>query len=260
MSMSSRPFLPCGYISPKRPTQPPSVSSRSTRTTWRPMSARPIAARRPVIPPPMTSVLGVVSTTIGSSGVESRVRAIPARTRPMALSVAASSSSRVDPRALLADVDLGVLVRVHAAPGGDAPERVGVELRGAGGHDEAVEAELLDVLGDLLLAGLGAGEHGRPGDDHGLLAERLGGDPLDVDVVGDVAAAVADVDADFPPAWAIRAGASESVIPARRSAHAGTSTFSRRARSRWAETCATVAPACRIDSAMSFAPEAAPAT
>ena len=58
------------------------------------MSARPIAARRPAIPPPMTSVFGVVSTTIGSSGVVSRVRAIPARTRPRALSVAASSSSR----------------------------------------------------------------------------------------------------------------------------------------------------------------------
>ncbi len=58
------------------------------------MSASPMAARRPAIPPPMTSVFGVVSTTMGSSGVESRVRAIPARTRPMALSVAARSSSR----------------------------------------------------------------------------------------------------------------------------------------------------------------------
>ena len=180
------------------------------------MSARPMAARRPAIPPPMTSVWGVVSTTIGSSGVESRVRAIPARTRPRALSVAAASSSRVDPRALLADVDLGVLVGVHAGPGCHAPERVGVELRRAGGHDEAVEAELLDVLGDLLLAGLGAGEHGRAGDDDGLLAERLRGDPLDVDVVGDVAAAVADVDADLARGrhGDLVPGAGASLMPA----------------------------------------------
>ncbi len=57
------------------------------------MSARPMAARRPAIPPPITSVWGTVSTTIGSSGVVSRVRAIPARTSAVALSVAAASSS-----------------------------------------------------------------------------------------------------------------------------------------------------------------------
>ncbi len=54
---------------------------------------------------------------------------------------------RVHPRALFADVDLGVLVGIHARTGCHAPERVGVELRRAGGHDEAVEAEPLDVLG-----------------------------------------------------------------------------------------------------------------
>ena len=226
------------------------------------MSARPIAARRPAIPPPMTSVRGVVSTTSGSSGDVRRVRAIPARTRPMALSVAASSVVAVDPRALLADVDLRVLVGVHAGPGRHAPERVRVELRRARGDDEAVEAELLDVLDDLLLAGLGAGEHRRAGDHDGLLAQRLRGDPLHVDVVGDVAAAMADVDADLAPDGTARAFgvAAGRLILARRVAHAGTSTFSRRDRSRWAETCATVAPACTIDSAMSLAPEAAPAT
>ena len=57
------------------------------------MSARPIAARRPVIPPPITSVCGIVSTTIGSSGVVKRVRAIPARTSAVAFSVAAAGSS-----------------------------------------------------------------------------------------------------------------------------------------------------------------------
>ncbi len=107
---------------------------------------------------------------------------------------------------------------------------------------------------DLLLARFGAGEHRRAGDHDGFLAERLRGDPLHVDVVGDVAAAVADVDTDLARGW------HEGPVLAWRLAHASTSTFSRRDRSRWAETCATVAPACRIDSAMSFAPEAAPAT
>ena len=57
------------------------------------MSARPTAARSPAIPPPMTSVCGSVSTTIGSSGVVRRVRSMPARTSAVALSVAAASSS-----------------------------------------------------------------------------------------------------------------------------------------------------------------------
>ena len=45
------------------------------------------------MPPPMTSVRGTVSTTSGSYGVVSRVRAMPARTRLVALRVAAASSS-----------------------------------------------------------------------------------------------------------------------------------------------------------------------
>jgi hypothetical protein len=52
-----------------------------------------MAARRPAIPPPITSVRGSVSTTIGSRGVVSRVREMPARTRAVAFSVAASWSS-----------------------------------------------------------------------------------------------------------------------------------------------------------------------
>ncbi len=44
--------------------------------------------------------------------------------------------------------------------------------------------------------GVGAGEHHLAGDDHARLALGGGDHLVDVDVVGDVAAAVADVDAD----------------------------------------------------------------
>ena len=90
---SSAPFRPCGYIRPIFATWPPSSASRSTRKTPMPMSARPIAARMPATPPPMTSDFLVVSTTIGSSGSDRRVRAMPALIRPMALFVVPSASS-----------------------------------------------------------------------------------------------------------------------------------------------------------------------
>ena len=57
------------------------------------MSASPMAARSPATPPPTTRVFWVVSTTIGSSGSVSRVRAMPALTRLMALSVVPCASS-----------------------------------------------------------------------------------------------------------------------------------------------------------------------
>jgi hypothetical protein len=92
-SISSLPRRSWGYIGPNRRTHPPSSSSRSMSVTLRPMSARPTAARRPAIPPPITSVCGSVSTTSGSSGVVWRVREMPARTSAVAFSVAASVSS-----------------------------------------------------------------------------------------------------------------------------------------------------------------------
>ena len=45
------------------------------------------------MPPPMTRVCGMVSTTIGSSGTVFRVRPMPALTRAVALAVAPSGSS-----------------------------------------------------------------------------------------------------------------------------------------------------------------------
>ena len=96
---------------------------------------------------------------------------------------------------------------------------------------------LLDVADDLLLGRVRAGEHGRARDvDPGLVLDGVD-HPLDVDVVGDVAAAVADVDAD-----------PRSVMPLPFIC------------SRWAAAWAAAAPACRIDSGMSLAPEAEPAT
>ncbi len=67
---------------------------------------------------------------------------------------------RVRPGALLADVHLRVLVRVQAGALGHAAEGEGVQLRRAGGDDEAVELLLLDVPHDLLLRRVRAGEHG----------------------------------------------------------------------------------------------------
>ena len=88
---------------------------------------------------------------------------------------------------------------------------VDVKLRRARGDHEAVELLLLDVALHVSLAGVGAGEHHLAGDDHAGFAFGGGDDLVDIDVVGDVAAAVADVDAD----------------PALLLGHAGTFAFSR---------------------------------
>ena len=145
----------------------------------------------------------------------------------------------VRPRALLADVHLGVLEGIHAGALGDVTKGDRVELGRARGHNERVEALLVGILDDLLLGRIGAGEHCRPGDhDVGVVFDR-GDNLVDVDVVADVAAALADVHADLA------------------AAHACTFTF---ARSRWAAAWATAAPAWRMESGMSLAPAAEPAT
>jgi hypothetical protein len=151
----------------------------------------------------------------------------------------------VRPRALLADVHLGVLEGVHAGALGDVAEGHRVELRRARGDDERVEALLLGVLHDLLLGRVGAGEHRRAGDDDVVVALDVLDDLVHVDVVTDVAAALADVDADLAAAHGCTF------------AFAASATF---ALSRWAAAWATAAPAWRIESGMSLAPAAAPAT
>ena len=98
---------------------------------------------------------------------------------------------------------------------------------------------LLDVALHVPLARVGAGEHHLAGHHDAGLGLGRRDDLVDVDVVGDVAAAVADIDPD----------------PALGLGHAGTFAFSSQA-----ATWATVEPAWRIESAMSLAPDAAPAT
>src|ERR1035437_5096496 len=72
-------------------------------------------------------------------------------------------------------------------------------------NDDAVEPELEDVVGDQLLPGARAHEPVFARDDYALVLEGLArpaGDLDHVDDAGDVAAAVADVDAD--PDFAFR--------------------------------------------------------
>ena len=115
----------------------------------------------------------------------------------------------VRPRALLADVHLRVLIGIEAGALGDLAEGEGMQLGRARSHDDAVELLLLDVVHDLLLGGVGAGEHGRAGHDHARFVRHGGDDVVHLDMVGDVASALADIDPD--PALA----------------HADTLTFSR---------------------------------
>ena len=109
----------------------------------------------------------------------------------------------VRPGALLAHVHLGVLEGVHARAPGNVPEGVGVELGRTGRDHQPVETLLLGILDDLLLGRVGAREHGGLRDhDVGLLGDR-GDDLVNIDVVADVAPALADVHPDLVGAHAM---------------------------------------------------------
>ena len=71
-----------------------------------------------------------------------------------------------------------------------------MEAGGAGGHDHPIDLAAFDVLLDKLLARVRTHEHigVRHNDTRDFL--DLLGDPTHVHVVGDVAAAVADIDTD----------------------------------------------------------------
>src|SRR5664280_1286924 len=86
---------------------------------------------------------------------------------------------------------------ISASPLRHLAEGRRVQSGRARGDDHAVERVLADVVDDLLLGRIRAGEHRSPGHaDSGLALDGV--DHLrDVDVVGDVPAAVADVDADL---------------------------------------------------------------
>ena len=113
---------------------------------------------------------------------------------------------RVHPGVLLPDVDHGHVVRVEPAVGRGDAEGVLMQVRGAGGNDDAVEVVLLDVVADQVLAGVGAHVLVVAGDDHVDQAGGVLGDFLAVHDSGDVGAAVADVDADSNRSVALRHG------------------------------------------------------
>ena len=110
----------------------------------------------------------------------------------------------VRPAGLLAHVRGLEQVGVHPGPD-DRPAEGGlVELGGARGDDHPVQAEILDVVDDRLLPLVGAHEHDVARNRDAVQAGRLRGDPVHVDDVRDVAAAVADVDADpLRHAWRV---------------------------------------------------------
>jgi hypothetical protein len=103
---------------------------------------------------------------------------------------------RVRPAGLFADVRRQEEIGIHPGPDHGSAERGLVELRGARGDNDPVQAEILDVVDDGLLPLVGAHEHHVARDRDAVQAGRLGGDPIDIHDVRDVAAAVADVDAD----------------------------------------------------------------
>ena len=147
------------------------------------------------MPPPMTSVVGHMSTESRSSGSWCLTRRTAARTRPSAFSVAAAGSSWTQlhcSRMLAISRRYGLRPAVSAA----RAERRLVHARAAGGDHHALEAVVGDVLGDHLLAGVGAhvlvrARHHDAG--HGRRGLR---DGVAVDHLGDVGAAVADEHAD----------------------------------------------------------------
>ena len=168
---------------------------------------------------------------------------------------------RVGPRVLLADVHLGVGVLVEVGTFGDVAKGDLVQFRRARRDHQPVEVLAADVVDHVVLGAVRAGEHRRlRDDDTGLVLERLA-DGLHVHVVGDVSSAVADVHAD-PALGRVRCGPvlpGEGRIQRIRRGHTVTS-WVKWWCSRWAATCATAAPECRMVSTMSFAPEAVPAT
>ena len=104
----------------------------------------------------------------------------------------------VDPGDVLAEVGHLAEVGIQAGPLAGGAEGLFVQVRRAGADDHAGQALLLDVVLDHLLAQRRTHELVVLGD-HNVLDVLAGpaGDVLDVDGSGDIAAAVAHVNADF---------------------------------------------------------------
>ncbi len=102
----------------------------------------------------------------------------------------------VDPGAVLPEVDDFQEIGVDAVFGQQAPKGGLVELGGAGRHHHAVQTELLDILGDIFLARLGAGIEMIPADRDPRQTPGRVRQGHRADDPGDVVAAVADIEAD----------------------------------------------------------------
>jgi len=100
------------------------------------------------------------------------------------------------PAHLLANVGVLIQEGVHVPTFDRAAEGQLVEAGSAGSHDHSVDFAAFDILLDEQLARVRTHEHVGAGcDDAGDFPDFLG-DPRHVHVVGDVAAAVANVNAD----------------------------------------------------------------
>ena len=99
------------------------------------------------------------------------------------------------PRTLLTQIHLNVLVGIESRPYGDPAKGELMEGRRTRSDHNAVQIQFLNVVDDFLLRGIRTSKHGRLGHfDVGFTGNFLP-DFFAIHIVGDVAAAIADVHA-----------------------------------------------------------------
>ena len=158
---------PCWLSGPMRPTcvaQPPGSLSRSMMKTDSPMPASESAARMPATPAPTTRTRGWVSMRSGGQRGGQRGLGHAGAHDVDALERGARLVAGMHPGALLAQIDVHVLVGVQPGALRHGAEREHVKLRGARGDDEAIQLLFLDLVDHLLLRSIRAGEQMRPRD------------------------------------------------------------------------------------------------
>ena len=101
------------------------------------------------------------------------------------------------PADLLANVGVFVEIRVHPGPFDGPAKGQFVQAGSTGGHHHPVDLAVFDVFLDKLLAGIGAHEHVGVGDGYPIDGFNVLGELGYIDMVGNIAPAVADVDTDI---------------------------------------------------------------